>query len=73
MDDSAGSKEKRRLPVPAHLAKSLVSEEIRHRLCRGKSAQSCGWPDSMWNRHELLADGTGSHAGRALVAGNCPR
>jgi hypothetical protein len=73
MDDSAGSKEKRLLPVPAHLAKSLVSEEIHHRLCRGKSAESCGWPDPMWNRRQLLADRTGSHAGRALVAGNCPR
>jgi hypothetical protein len=30
MDDGAGRKEKRRLPVPAYLAKSLVSEEIHH-------------------------------------------
>jgi len=73
MDDSAGSKEKRRLPVPAHLAKSLVLEEIHHRLCRGKSAESCGWPAPMWNRRRLLADGTGSHADCALVAGNWPR
>jgi hypothetical protein len=73
MDDSAGSKEKRLLPVPAHLAKSLVSEEIHHWHCRGKSAESCGRSDPMWNRRQLLADGTGSHAGRALVAGSCLR